>query len=65
MITIFGDFRRKNWRFLENQCYDPTFSKVAVFLTKNASIFANFLPKTFFKILTSALSSIGEKMLLT
>jgi hypothetical protein len=26
IITVFGDFRKfssKNWRSLENQCYDP------------------------------------------
>jgi hypothetical protein len=27
MIAIFGDFWRKKWRFVKNQCYDHNFRR--------------------------------------
>jgi hypothetical protein len=42
MITILGDFLRKNWRFLKNHCYD--------FFLKIAPSLSPFFAKIFKKI---------------
>jgi hypothetical protein len=41
-------FRRKNWRFLKNQCYDHFFSKIYLCFESNTPIFSPiFLAKIF------------------
>jgi hypothetical protein len=50
-LTIFANFRRKNWRFLKNQWYGHFWKKTSSSLSKKANIFANFLAKIFSKSL--------------
>jgi hypothetical protein len=40
MITIFCNFRRKNWRFLKNQCYDKNFALFSFVLSQKRQFFA-------------------------
>jgi hypothetical protein len=47
------NFRRQNWRFLENQCYDQIFAKVVVVRVKKAKKIGKFFGENIFKITTS------------
>jgi hypothetical protein len=53
MITIFGDFcqifSEKNDLLLENQCYDPDFTKSSSILNKTRQFVRNFLARIFSK----------------
>jgi hypothetical protein len=55
MITIAGDYRRKNWRFSQKHTYVMVkiLHNLALFLVKNAKFFADFFGENIFKIITS------------
>jgi hypothetical protein len=47
--AIFDNFRRKNWRFLKNQCYDQNFAKFSFILSQKRQFFRWIFWRKYFK----------------
>jgi hypothetical protein len=47
--AIFANFRRKNWRFLKNQCYDQNFAKFSFILSQKRLFFRWIFRRKYFK----------------
>jgi hypothetical protein len=45
---MFANFRRKNWRLSQSQCYEQIFAKTSCSVRKKRQFFAKKLAKIFF-----------------